>query len=313
MKSVALITLIYFVILLCSIALLGVYKALLKENVNKKGYIVILSIIVTNLGYFLLSFSKTLDLALFANRLSYIGSVTLLVVMYLIVNEFCNVQENKTMNYTIMIISLLALLLSLTGGTSIKLFYKSVSIITTNNVTHLIKTYGPTHMLYGCYVFMMFIIMFVTAIRAIIKKKVISSVNPVILLMLVTENMAVWYIEKLLSIEMELLSISYITTGIIFILLFKSNNDYIKLNNTTNNENKTTEQVIEIWKEEYKLTNRELDIVKYLINNTPRSKIAEILFISEHTVKKHTTHIYEKLHITSRNDLLHKLNEDLMH
>ena len=148
--------------------------------------------------------------------------------------------------------------------------------------------------------------------RERVKKRVISSVNPVILLMLVTENMMVWYIEKLLSVEMELLSISYITTGVIFILLFKSNNDYIKLNNTTNNT-KTTEQVIETWKEEYKLTNRELDIVKYLINNTPRSKIAEILFISEHTVKKHTTHIYEKLHITSRNDLLYKLNEDLMH
>lgn len=311
-RNIAPITLIYCVILLCSIALLGIYKALLKENVNKKGYIVILSIIVTNLGYFLLSFSKTLSLAIFANRLSYTGSVTLLVVMYLIVNEFCNVQKNKMMNYAIMIMSLLALLLSLTGGTSIKIFYESVSISRTNNVTHLIKTYGPMHMLYGYYVFMMFIIMLVTAVRAIIKKKVISSINPVILLMLVTENMVVWYIEKLLSMEMELLSISYVTTGIIYILLFKSNNDYIKLNNTTNNEIKTADQVIEIWKEEYKLTNRELDIVKCLISNTPRSKIAEELFISEHTVKKHTTHIYEKLHITSRNDLLHKLNEDIM-
>lgn len=303
-------SLIYGVILVCSILLPVIYLILLKNNIDKKGLAVFISIIIINLGYFLLSSSKTLSLAIHANRLSYLGSVILLVSMYLIVNEFCNIKGRKFLDCFVIVVSVIALTLSLTGGSSIKLYYQSVDIIIENGATQLVKVYGPLHHIYGFYVFIMFIVMIATVIYSIIKKKVISSVNPIILLLLVTENMIVWYIEKLLSVEMELLAVSYITTGGIFILLFKNNDVYEKMNNI-NKEIKTVEEVIKIWKDKYNLTKRELDIVNCLIENKARSKIAEELFISEHTVKKHTTHIYEKLDITSRNDLLYKLNEEL--
>ena len=313
MANVAPITLIYALLFVCAIVLVVVYRALLKGNTNKMGYIVLMAIVIVNLGYFLLSCSKSIKMAVFANRLSYVGSVILLQGMYLIVNRFCNVKRNKIVNLIILTVSFLAMLLSLTGGSSIKWYYQNVDISIISNATHLVKNYGPLHILYSCYVFGMFIIMLVTVVSSIIKKRVISSINPAILLLLVTENIAVWYIEKILAIEIELLSFSYIATGGIFILLFKSENDHALLNNIDSNKtNRTDDEIVAIWKEQYKLTNREIDIIRYLIKNTARSEIAEKLCISENTVKKHTTHIYEKLDITSRNDLLHKLNEELI-
>ena len=55
------------------------------------------------------------------------------------------------------------------------------------------------------------------------------------------------------------------------------------------------------------LTQRETDVLKLLLENKKRKEIAEELFVSENTVKKHTAHIYEKLEIADRSELLLKL------
>ena len=55
------------------------------------------------------------------------------------------------------------------------------------------------------------------------------------------------------------------------------------------------------------LTQREMDVLKLLLENKKRKEIAEELFVTENTVKKHTAHIYEKLEIADRSELLLKL------
>jgi DNA-binding NarL/FixJ family response regulator len=48
------------------------------------------------------------------------------------------------------------------------------------------------------------------------------------------------------------------------------------------------------------LSDREMDILKELVNGLDYKQIAEKLFISPHTVRKHISNIYEKLHVTSK-------------
>ncbi len=48
------------------------------------------------------------------------------------------------------------------------------------------------------------------------------------------------------------------------------------------------------------LSNREMDVLKELVSGKNYKAIGEALFISPMTVRKHVSHIYDKLHVNSR-------------
>jgi DNA-binding CsgD family transcriptional regulator len=54
----------------------------------------------------------------------------------------------------------------------------------------------------------------------------------------------------------------------------------------------------------FDLTNREMEILSLILKGLSNQDVAESLFISEHTVKKHVLNIYRKLHVRNRMQLL---------
>ena len=54
------------------------------------------------------------------------------------------------------------------------------------------------------------------------------------------------------------------------------------------------------------LTNREKEILEQLSKGLMYKEIANVLFISPETVRKHVYHIYEKLHVTNRVEAVNK-------
>ena len=57
------------------------------------------------------------------------------------------------------------------------------------------------------------------------------------------------------------------------------------------------------------LTDRELDVIKYLIRGYPASQIASELFISKRTVEHHLERIKDKFYSFSKADLIQKIRE----
>ncbi len=55
-----------------------------------------------------------------------------------------------------------------------------------------------------------------------------------------------------------------------------------------------------IGKEQFSLTKREAEILELLSRGLSYKDIAEVLFLSPDTVKKHVYHVYEKLHVSNR-------------
>jgi DNA-binding NarL/FixJ family response regulator len=54
----------------------------------------------------------------------------------------------------------------------------------------------------------------------------------------------------------------------------------------------------------YKLTDRELEVLRLVCAGSINKEIAEQLYISNHTVKDHIRHIMDKLGVKSRNRIV---------
>lgn len=63
------------------------------------------------------------------------------------------------------------------------------------------------------------------------------------------------------------------------------------------------------WLEKYHLTEREIEIVRQLQEGLTNQEIGSRLCISEVTVKKHMSHIFQKMQVKSRSQLLLKLEK----
>ncbi|MFM9840463.1 MAG: LuxR C-terminal-related transcriptional regulator [Cyclobacteriaceae bacterium] len=59
--------------------------------------------------------------------------------------------------------------------------------------------------------------------------------------------------------------------------------------------------------EDKQLTVREIEILEKVAKGSSYQQIADQLFISVHTVKKHIAHIFEKLHVTNKVEAIRKL------
>lgn len=67
--------------------------------------------------------------------------------------------------------------------------------------------------------------------------------------------------------------------------------------------------VFESMMKEYELTNREAEVAWLLYRGFTNRQIGEELYIAETTVKKHTSHIYEKMYVSGRKEFRAKVNE----
>ncbi len=74
-------------------------------------------------------------------------------------------------------------------------------------------------------------------------------------------------------------------------------------------EERSIEEVIDEFADEYSLTDREREVVMLIYEGAGNSEISEKLFISLNTVKSHIKHIFRKLQVNSRLELIQVINE----
>jgi len=63
------------------------------------------------------------------------------------------------------------------------------------------------------------------------------------------------------------------------------------------------------YRKAFDLTAREKELLNYLAKGYTYKEIGNKLFISEHTVRTHIHHIYEKLHVRNRAEALQKVSQ----
>ncbi len=297
-KSCCSLPLIYGIIACLSLLLLLGY-GLLHPRKEKWFLVLFSSVFVTNLGYFVLAVSRTLGEAMLANRIAYLGSVCLPLCMLMIILELCEMRPRKAITGVLIGISALVFLLAASGG-YLQLYYKEVSMEIINGAAKLHKVYGPLHSVYFIYLLAYLAAMVSVIAYAAAKKKGRLRKFAPIMCTVVLLNMAIWFVEQQIDWDFEFLSVSYIVSELLLLLLHNVLPELEVSPQPGSDPYILCPQLAE-------LTQREMDVLKLILENKKRKEIAEELFVTENTVKKHTAHIYEKLEIADRSELLLKL------
>ena len=280
------------------------------------------SVAVANIGYFLQSVANTLNGALWANRVSYLGSAYLMLLMLLIIMDVCQVARKPWMTKTLMAVSTAAFLLAASGGWN-SLYYKAVDIVAINGMTRLVKVYGPLHALYPVYLLSYFVMMVSVIGYAAKNRKLASPKYAVFLAIVVLLNIGVWAVEQVIDVDFEFLSVSYIVAEVMLLLLYGMLRDYgilqssgalVSVQMLTRLHTQSTpagqlppdmDRLFRSFVEKSKtLSSAERRILQYYIDGHETADIPDLAFISIHTVKKHNRSIYQKLKVSSRDELM---------
>ena len=276
------------------------------------------SVFIANLGYFTLSISMTLEEALLANRLAYLGCVFLPLFMLMTMLKVCKIECNKLWRTVLIVFSTVTFFVAASQG-YLPWYYKEVTFTRIDGIAKLHKVYGPLHALYFVYLFLYFALMIGVICYATRRKKIATYKQAGLLAVVVLFNIAIWLVEQFVHWEFEFLAVSYIVSELLLLFLYGMIQDYEELLAKTGaqqqreiaTEDAALRPVLTLaeWPELKQLSSRERDVLDKILEDKKRKEIAEELFITENTVKKHTTSIFAKLGVASRGELFEKLNQ----
>ena len=314
-------TFVYGAVAILSVMLVICYL-LWEKKKEQNFFLLFVCVAVANCGYFLQSVSDTLSGALWANRISYLGSAYLALLMLLIVMNVCQCKHRKWVNISLVSISTAAFLLAASANL-FGLYYKTVDLVTINGMTRLVKEYGPLHTLYPVYLLSYFIAMVVVIVRSFRKKTLSSPKYAVFLAAAVLLNIGVWAVEQILYVEFEFLCVSYVVTEIMLLLIYGMLRDYgivqpsgqiisVQMLAQLNTQRISAGQLPSGMEDMFRsfaekvrtLSPAERRILNYYIDGHDTADIPDLAFISIHTVKKHNRSIYQKLEVASRDELM---------
>lgn len=224
MKNTISMTVIYGATALIAFLLVIGYWKILKKKEKWLSFLYI-AVLTVNIGYFVLSMSRTLQEALWANRLVYLASVFLPLAMFMIIKDVCQLVYKRKYVIFHIVGSIIVFCVAASGGYA-KWYYKAVTISFINGAAVLIKEYGPMHSLYGVYLLLYFTAMIGIILYAMKKRKNIPYKIAGFLLAIVLGNMVVWFIEQLFHTEFEFLAVSYIFTAGLLLGLYMILEEY---------------------------------------------------------------------------------------
>ena len=307
----------YIICLIAAVGLLVTYSVVVK---TKEFWLTMLHVCVAvvNLGYLLMSLANTVEFAVIGNDVAYLGSVFLSMCMFLTIVRLCGFEIKKA--HVITCVSLGVLMFAIVvSSPMLPLYYKSVDIEMIDGAAKLVKEYGVLHPVYLVYLLGYFAAMIGTIIHSVRKKKIGDTKLAGFMAAIVCINIVVWLFEKMIRWEYEFLSVTYIASEFLLLIVYWMLQDYVHKNDiptyTPAEKEALAVQITEMTmeaklakvltfvKEDNPLSMREREILEMVIAGMKRRDIADKMHLSENTVKTYTRTLYGKLGISCREEL----------
>ncbi len=308
----------YGLIFVLSLIMPILYFVYIRKKQDEPWLLVLfICVSVVTLGYFLLSLSRTVEFALWANKITYLGQVVVPMSMFMIISKLCGYTYKKWVLGVFIGLAVIMYAIVFTTGW-LDWYYKSATLEFENGTAYLVKEYGILHPTNLIYVVSYFVAMLVVCIMSLVKKKDASQKLAGFMLAIVLGNVGMWIIGKIVNTNFELLAVSYLMSVLAYFFVYLLLQDYIrKVDVPAQSKEKTRvivldsipkaerlERVLKLLPADKSLTARQMEMLDGLLDGKSQKEIAADLHISESTVKWHFGILYTTLNVSGRDEIL---------
>lgn len=183
------------------------------------GYIMILATI-SNMGALYRSLATTLEMAIFANALSYVGGCFLPVCILFCTLSLCRIEISKKWKVIAVIPGFLLYIIVLMDN-KLHWLYKSANLTSWDNISIIEKEYGPAHTCFYALIIIYTLITFAVLWIGYTRRKEASVKNISLIFMLEFITVAVYFIQRFLPAAIQLTSVSYVFAQVVILVILQ--------------------------------------------------------------------------------------------
>ena len=183
------------------------------------GYIMILATI-SNMGALYRSLATTLEMAILANALSYVGGCFLPVCILFCTLSLCRIEISKKWKVIAVIPGFLLYIIVLMDN-KLHWLYKSANLTSWDNISIIEKEYGPAHTCFYVLIIIYTLITFAVLWIGYTRRKEASVKNISLIFMLEFITVAVYFIQRFLPAAIQLTSVSYVFAQVVILVILQ--------------------------------------------------------------------------------------------
>lgn len=173
---------------------------------------------IANLGYAMVATSQSLEAAILAYKVAYIGGCYLLLTLMLAVFALCFIEVDRRIRFTLLCLNTLIFLCVLTIGKT-PLYYADVQLIHFAGATALNKTYGPAHTAFICLEVAYFASSLGAVVYSYLYKNQVSRKNLYLLFLTEAVAMLCFFGGRQIAPHIELLPIAYDFALVLYLVI----------------------------------------------------------------------------------------------
>ena len=207
----------YTALFLVSMVLTLVYTVIWHKHFNVHITLMFTIIPIACMGYVMLAQSDSINGALTANKIIYIGGCFLCLFILLIVLDMCRINVPRWVKISLIMFTVIVYLSVLTAGYS-PIFYSETELVIKDDMPVIQKEYGIMHTVFYVMVIFYSLMSLAAIIFSFFRKKDVSRRIVYLLFALQLISVASYFVSKGETVgNIELVPLSYIIAQVIFL------------------------------------------------------------------------------------------------
>lgn len=209
------VTILYLTTFIISLSMTIYYLA---RNPKTDNLLVCFGIVLTlnGGGRFMLAVSSSLEMALFAQKLIYIGNCYCPLLLVHILTRMCNVRVPRFLTSLLFIFASTVFCLAMTIGI-LPVYYKSVTLVQSGDYNYLAKVYGPTHFLNTVLMAVYSAVLLFYFVYSIKKGSTISTKIVSVMSLLGIAVAGTYILQRIVHTNISYLSVGYLIASILMV------------------------------------------------------------------------------------------------
>ena len=201
-----------------SVLLTLVYVAIWHKHFDAHISLIFAFIPLTNLAYAMMAHSRTLEGALTAAKITYVGGCFLSLFITQSIFGLCRINLKRWMSAGLMIMCLTSYAFALSMGNA-PYFYKTVSFEIDSGMGRLVKTYGFGHTLTYVVISCLIVISITAMVYSLVKKNDVSNKTIVLLMLPATVSFLAYFSNKFMPEGIDAMPLSYVFAQVIYLII----------------------------------------------------------------------------------------------